>query len=196
MRNDDVVYSTNPDGGFTEEEKWAFLSGGIGNTELEASDVSQLTGTGPFSLLPMKSVIVAFAIVGGSSEPDFLQNADNAQTLWNNVLNVERTSLDPVPEFTSGFTFRPVFPNPGASHQTFSFSIPTESHVQLEIFNMLGSRVNTLESGLQPAGRHQVIWNGNDAAGRRVANGIYIARLAARSAGKPLLASQPVVVLR
>ncbi len=76
----------SPITGFTERNKWDLLSGGIGRKELRLKDVSQLMGAGPFSLLPKQSVTVAFAVLGGTSGADLLENADNAQLLWDTVL--------------------------------------------------------------------------------------------------------------
>lgn len=196
ISNPDVVYRSTPDGGFTEREKWTFLSGGIGTTTVGPTDVSQLMGTGPFSLLPKQSVIVAFAVIGGSSEVDFLQNADNAQQLWDAVLNAERTFVESDALVPGGFSFEPVFPNPGRASRTLQFRLPAASDVELAIYNLLGQELGTITRGKKSAGAHRVLWDGRDAAGRRVASGVYVARLAARGPGGVFQASQPLVVLR
>ena len=196
IHNPSVTYGYSLDDGFTEEEKWSFLSGGIGTTALAATDVAQIVGAGPFSLLPQQTAIVAFAVIGGFSEADFLQNTDNAQLLWDQVLNTERTSAEAGPGAPEGFTFAPIFPNPAASPQTLEFKIPSASDVRLVIYDMLGREVETLISGQKHAGKHHIMWNGNDAAERRVASGVYVARLSVRGRHRAFSASQPVVVLR
>ncbi len=196
ISNPEIVYRTTPDGGFTEQEKWAFLSGGIGTVTIGPTDVSQLMGTGPFSLLPMQSVVVAFAVIGGSSEADFLQNTDNAQELWDSVLNVERTFAESGAGDPIGFSFEPVFPNPGSAARTLQFRLPAASDVELAIYNLLGQKLGTIASGNRSAGSHRVLWDGRDVGGRIVASGVYVARLAARGPGGVFRESQPLVVLR
>jgi flagellar hook assembly protein FlgD len=51
--------------------------------------------------------------------------------------------------------------------------------VQLEIFNVLGQRVRTLLHATREAGQHEILWNGANDAGERLAAGVYIMRLRA-----------------
>jgi hypothetical protein len=71
------------------------------------------------------------------------------------------------------------YPNPFNPATTIGYSLPRRSPVRLEIYNVLGRRVITLIDKDQPAGEHTVIWEGKDAAGRRVASGVYLYRLTA-----------------
>jgi hypothetical protein len=64
------------------------------------------------------------------------------------------------------------YPNPFNSTTVLSFQIPHEGDVKLEIFDMLGRRIETLYDGYRAAGEHYLQW---DAAGR--STGIYIVRL-------------------
>jgi PKD repeat protein len=70
-------------------------------------------------------------------------------------------------------------PNPFNPSTTIRYAIPASSHVQLVIFDTLGRRVRTLVDSQQRAGRHDVVWDGRDAHGARVATGIYLYRLRA-----------------
>ena len=196
ISNPDVVYRSPPRTVDSRSgRKWTFLSGGIGTTTVGPTDVSQLMATGPFSLLPMQSVSVAFAVIGGSSEADFLQNADNAQQLWDTVLNVEETFVEPDTPISGGFSLDAVFPNPASADRTLQFRLPAASDVYLAIYNLLGQELGTVVRGKRSAGAHRVLWDGRDAAGRRVASGVYVARLAAWRPGGVFRDSQPLVVL-
>jgi hypothetical protein len=64
------------------------------------------------------------------------------------------------------------YPNPFNPQTTISFSLPRNAVVRLEIFNLLGQKVDTLVDGRLPAGRHAATWNG---AG--FSSGIYFYRL-------------------
>ncbi|UCE24701.1 MAG: T9SS type A sorting domain-containing protein, partial [Candidatus Zixiibacteriota bacterium] len=72
------------------------------------------------------------------------------------------------------------YPNPFNPTTVLSFNLPKPAKVTLEIFNILGQRVNTLIHGEQrQAGLHQVEWHGDNAAGDKVGSGIYFYRLRA-----------------
>jgi len=69
------------------------------------------------------------------------------------------------------------YPNPFNPETVIGYSLPQASPVTMAIYNLLGQKVRTLFQGTQPAGRHQITWNGRDDAGRKMASGIYIYRL-------------------
>ncbi|MDH4157389.1 MAG: lectin like domain-containing protein [candidate division Zixibacteria bacterium] len=71
------------------------------------------------------------------------------------------------------------YPNPFNPGTIISYSIPSRSHVEIAVFNLLGQRVKTLVSESKAAGSHTVAWDGTDEAGREVASGVYLYRLIA-----------------
>jgi len=70
-------------------------------------------------------------------------------------------------------------PNPFAASTVIGFELDKARDVRLEVIDVNGRRVSTLSAGLLPEGRHQVQWDGKDAQGRPVADGIYFYRLTA-----------------
>jgi hypothetical protein len=68
-------------------------------------------------------------------------------------------------------------PNPFAGATTLRFAVPAEGAVRLEVFDVAGRRVARLVDAVLPAGGHAVTWDGRDAAGSRVASGVYLYRL-------------------
>ena len=50
------------------------------------------------------------------------------------------------------------YPNPFNSTTTIRYSLPEKREVAIEIFNILGRKIETLISGIQPAGSHSVVW--------------------------------------
>jgi hypothetical protein len=68
-------------------------------------------------------------------------------------------------------------PNPFNPRTEIRFELPREQLVQLRIYNLEGKLVCTLLSGRQPAGRHSVVWSGENDQGARVASGLYFYRL-------------------
>lgn len=79
-------------------------------------------------------------------------------------------------------SFAPPFPNPASSMATFRFSVPRDADVSLEMFDARGRRVRTVFEGRVPAGEVLQQWDGHSDGGRRVAHGVYQARLTVRSA--------------
>ncbi len=65
------------------------------------------------------------------------------------------------------------YPNPFNPSTTVEYEIPQSAPVTVRIFDLHGALVSELQRAIQPAGRHQVTWNGTDAGGARVASGIY-----------------------
>jgi flagellar hook assembly protein FlgD len=59
------------------------------------------------------------------------------------------------------------------------YSLPYDGEVELAIYDLLGRRVRTLESGFKTAGEYVMKWNGVDEKGRSVASGVYFYRLQA-----------------
>jgi hypothetical protein len=74
------------------------------------------------------------------------------------------------------------YPNPFNPSTTIKFALPEPSKVTVEIYNLLGQRVNTLVSEQMGAGYHEVKWNGTTSAGQLVGSGIYFARFSANGA--------------
>jgi len=69
------------------------------------------------------------------------------------------------------------YPNPFNPSTSISYGLPSDSHVKLEVFNLLGQKVRTLIDGPQNAGYKTVVWDGRDAFGKSVASGVYFYRL-------------------
>jgi len=71
------------------------------------------------------------------------------------------------------------FPNPFNPSTTIQFSIPMPMEtVLIDIFNNKGQKINTLSCNEVKANEQaHVIWDGNNAAGKQVASGVYFARL-------------------
>ncbi len=64
------------------------------------------------------------------------------------------------------------YPNPFNPQTALEFSIPTESNVELSVYNVKGQKVSTIENKLYSRGTHKITWNAN-----KQASGIYFAIL-------------------
>ncbi len=70
-------------------------------------------------------------------------------------------------------------PNPFNPSTNIVFGIPINSHVTLDVFNILGQRVTTLVNGVREAGTYEVKWDSRNDSGNLVSGGIYFYRLRA-----------------
>ncbi len=68
-----------------------------------------------------------------------------------------------------------VTPNPCVDGTEFAFNLPAESAYQIEIYDIMGRRVRTL-NGSTSGGRHSNRWNRRDDTGTLVRAGVYLYR--------------------
>jgi hypothetical protein len=83
------------------------------------------------------------------------------------------------PETQRRFALHPGQPNPFRTSTTLRFEVPPSGgDVKLEVVDVGGRRVTTLEERWLPGGTHAARWDGGDAAGGAVTPGVYLCRLA------------------
>jgi hypothetical protein len=70
-------------------------------------------------------------------------------------------------------------PSPSAGPTSFSFVLDREARAQLEVYEVSGRHVRTLDLGVLGARSHDVRWDGRADGGAPVADGVYLARLVA-----------------
>jgi len=70
-----------------------------------------------------------------------------------------------------------VFPNPCLGSVELEYSIAKSSDVRVDIYNIIGRKVTTLENKHKEAGNYTVTWNGIDRSGSEVPGGVYLIHL-------------------
>lgn len=70
------------------------------------------------------------------------------------------------------FTLVGAYPNPFRAEARVAYELPAPSDVRLEVYDVLGRRVATVEAEEQAAGRQEAVWNGAGAS-----SGVYLWRL-------------------
>jgi plastocyanin len=66
------------------------------------------------------------------------------------------------------------YPNPFNARTAIEYSLPTDSHVRIVVYNLLGQNIETLVDQSKSAGQHQVVWDASD-----VPTGVYFYRIEA-----------------
>jgi hypothetical protein len=77
------------------------------------------------------------------------------------------------------FALNQNYPNPFNAGTNISFNLPLPGQVNLQVYDLLGRSVTTLQDGFMQAGSHTIFWNGRSAAGTDLATGVYFYRLQA-----------------
>ncbi len=189
--------------GFTEQEKYLFLSGQVAtNSDSEEKDWSQITSCGPFSLAPQESIVVAFAVVGGEGLGEFQANVFSSMEKYQSM-TTDIENEDDSNNLPENFCLGQNYPNPFNPSTTIPFELRVESkesrvsppspsyqklcsgrmqelspiHGSLKIYNIRGQLVKTLFEGELPAGRYELLWDGKNESGAEVTSGVYLYRL-------------------
>jgi hypothetical protein len=84
------------------------------------------------------------------------------------------------------------YPNPFEKQTTLEYTLGQERSVTMQVYNVLGQRVETLVDGKKAAGLHRVKWDGTNRYGNRVGSGVYFVRMKAGSTTE----TQKVVLVR
>jgi hypothetical protein len=59
------------------------------------------------------------------------------------------------------------------------YSIGEATSVRLEVFDVVGRRLRTIDAGRNTPGHYRLSWDRLDSTGSRIARGIYVLRLSA-----------------
>lgn len=76
------------------------------------------------------------------------------------------------------FALRATGPSPFRSEARLELSLPRRAEARLDVLDVRGARVRTLEQGVLEPGAHTRVWDGRDDGGRAVPAGVYLARAA------------------
>jgi len=144
----------------------AYDSGGNGNSSMYRTRTFDLTQT--------------FA-QGDVVKLRFRLFADAAVTAWGWAFdNVSITTdyVAAVGDLPAVMALEQNYPNPFNPKTTIAFTLDRSGPVKLQVFDVKGRLVHTLVNEIRSAGPYRIDWDGKDHAGRTVAAGIYMYRLA------------------
>jgi hypothetical protein len=101
-----------------------------------------------------------------------------------------RAGVEPAtPEALGPASVSSVAPNPFSEAAEIAYSVSSACEAGLEIYNVEGRMVRSLEAGAVRAGGHTISWDGKDQSGRPAPSGVYYVRTAHPwvSAGRSVL---------
>ena len=143
--------------------------------------------TGPFNLKSGASTSLSFCLVAAYSKERLMQKAQYAKQV---ALCHYQTvpSLQKRLQGVFGYKLEQNFPNPFNSRTRMVFTLPKESNVRLELFDIQGRKVETILNKPMRKGQHTVtIQAGN------LASGLYFYRLAI---GGKVIATRKMLLIR
>ncbi|MFQ5649849.1 MAG: FG-GAP-like repeat-containing protein [bacterium] len=97
-----------------------------------------------------------------------------ADQLWQNP---DITSVEEKGPLPGTFALQQNYPNPFNPSTTIEYQLDTAGQVTLKIYNLTGQEMRTLVNENQDKGRHAVVWDGKNGAGKTVATGVYFYEL-------------------
>ena len=113
-----------------------------------------------------------FSIEADHSSIEFIE-ASSAD-IYGNMLEVIYKVDAPLP---LNYELTQNYPNPFNANTMISFGLPMGDNVRIEVYNIIGQKVNTLADDYFDAGRYDIVWNGLDSNGDQISSGVYLYRL-------------------
>jgi len=105
--------------------------------------------------------------------------------VWYGQVHVEKDEMKSIP---SNMVLFQNYPNPFNMSTEIEFTLPYSEATELYVNDLAGRRVRNILSVILPPGYQQIIWDGQDNAGKNVPTGIYFIHLKAGSQHKTIKA--------
>lgn len=70
-----------------------------------------------------------------------------------------------------------IYPNPFNPSTTISFENAKSQSVEVKIYNIKGQCVKTLEKGVFEAGKHKIVWQGDNDQKQKLGSGVYFCKI-------------------
>jgi FlgD Ig-like domain/Bacterial Ig domain len=103
-------------------------------------------------------------VAQGMAPPQLMETAN---------LTLDLSPVDSVPTYVTGLNA--ALPNPFNPITKLKYSMASDGHASLKVYDSRGRTVRTLVNGIETRGEHEVVWDGRDGTGRRMASGVYMA---------------------
>ncbi|MFL2983027.1 MAG: T9SS type A sorting domain-containing protein [Candidatus Neomarinimicrobiota bacterium] len=99
------------------------------------------------------------------------QNTILTSGFWGSVAQITLGVDEVIPE---EFSISNAYPNPFNPTVNIDFSIPEQTDLHIQVFDLLGRNIFTHQQDFNNPGNYRFQWNARDLNGNNVASGIYI----------------------
>ncbi len=207
IRNDGTDGGFGVYDGFTDQEKWQAISGGVSKKTAGPQDVSIVSSGGPYSIPAGQKLQVAFSLASANTLDSLALAVDRSRVKYNEIV----TDIDDEASVPYSFSLAQNYPNPFNPSTTINYSIPAleTGHapslqnngrslpVTLVVYDILGREVATLVNKNQSPGEYQVSFSakGGSASGgdaSSLSSGVYFYTLRAGT----LVNTKKMILLR
>ncbi len=133
--------------------------------------------------LQVKGTVTTAGMAVANAEVTFISVTDRTRRYTTLTDATGAYHLDTAAGITGGeaapaaFRLEQNYPNPFAGATVFSWSLAAPAEALITVYDLLGREVRRFELGVQEAGVHQVLWDGLDMLGDKIAPGAYFLRL-------------------
>jgi hypothetical protein len=123
----------------------------------------------------------SYQLAGTLGQLDAASQSGGPYQLAGGFWGIARSTVDAGPEEPAPrvFAVRLAGANPFRAQTGFAIDLPAPRRLQVVLFSVDGRLVRSLFDSDRAAGRHLVLWDGKDGAGRSVPPGVYLARIQA-----------------
>ncbi len=121
------------------------------------------------TLMPGQTIELSFPVTS-NIQPDMVRDFVLQTTGY-------YISLSKPAEIPKTYALLNNYPNPFNANTVILYSLPEDTDVRLEVYNILGQKVKVLVNEHQTAGRKNVVWDGRNDRGETVSSGIYFYKL-------------------
>jgi len=147
------------DGSIHQVTPW---NSGRGSYRLGNGNLLVTSGDGVFEIEPVTGIIIEQKTMGSARFIE-LYTADGQVGISDNM-----------PKVPKSISLMQNYPNPFNAVTTIQYNLSEASYVVINIYNLLGRKIETLLDKEQPAGNHQVIWDAG-----KMSSGVYFYKIQA-----------------
>lgn len=166
----------NNTGRFPKADGWHKLKVEVRSTDATKNTIWSYLDDTLLNVSPITDTASGRLTSGQFGLYSFQQDVDGIAAYYDNIVVKTLAPLavnDNASRNVSDFTLEQNYPNPFNPDTKINYQIAAPGYVLLKVYDQIGREVKTLVASEQSAGRHNVQWDGRDAAGKTVTSGIY-----------------------
>lgn len=160
-------------GSLNDVQKYDLVSAGSTSLSGSTGDNALVAGIGPLDIAGNGEIEMAAVLAAGNSIDEVRLALQHGEARHNQATGTD----DGEGALPEAFTLNQNYPNPFNAETAISFSLPSSGDCRLEIIDILGRTVRTIDLPSSPAGQRTITWDARDNHGQDVASGVYFYRL-------------------